>query len=304
MRRDPALAQGTDVGQAPEAEQRAEPPTEPGTGSGNGNGLSSGNGSAREDAAVAPQAAGSILAAQHPRRETPRHSGSQPLYLSGLSGRGTGVLLVSAMLGAILGSLLFGRITPHFQAVALVQGAPARLNPSALSQEDDRYAQTEAAYAKMTEADLATALAGRLPPAAEPAEVSVVPGTTILRFTGTGDTPEAAAASANVSAEIYVEAWRGRTTEALVASLGVINGALAGSAPNTGLLADERADLDTQLAAVQSVERVLKPATAEASEPTSNYVSGALLGGLVGLTIGVAGLLWYARTSDKQGKVL
>lgn len=233
--------------------------------------------------------------------EAPAKADTRP---TGLPPRSSALLMASALLGAVLGGLVSGQVTPDFTAVALVQGSPARLNPSTLSQEDDRYAQTEAAYARLAEAEVADALAERLAGGARPAEVSVVPGTTILRFTGAGSTAEAAADAANISAETYVTGWRNRTTDALTASLEVIDAALASPADNSDSLTEQRAELDAQLATVQAVERVVEPATADKSQHTSGIVSGSLLGALAGATAGLAGLLWHRRSTFEGVRVL
>lgn len=212
------------------------------------------------------------------------------------------LVCASALLGAILGGVITGRISPHYTAVTLVQGAPARLDPSSLTQEDDRYAQTEAAYAGLVEPEIAAALADQEQlSGARAAEVSVVPGTTILRFTAAGDTAEEAVTAANISAETYVEAWRERSTAALTESLAVLDRTQVDPAQPSPLLAEQRALLDTQLTAVQSLQRVVKPASAATSEQGAGFVTGAILGALVGLTAGLLLVLWARHASSAGG---
>lgn len=213
------------------------------------------------------------------------------------------LMFASALLGAVLGGVLTSRVTPNYEAVALVQGAPARLDPSSLNQEDDRYAQTEAAYAQLAEPEINAAIAERTDEEGlAAAEVSLVAGTTIMRFTGSGDTAQAAADAANISAETYVELWRARSATALTESLALVNQNItvpadpnSATADTNSVLAEQRAVLDTQLAAVQSMQRVVKPAAAETAEKTAGYTTGVILGGLLGLTVGVGVPVWRRR---------
>lgn len=219
--------------------------------------------------------------------------------LGGMPTRGPWMVVFAAtLLGMVLGGLLGGMLTPRFTSVALVQGAPARLDPSVLTPDDDRYAQTEAAYADFDEAAVTAALQERITNAeVQAADVSVVPGTTILRFTATGPTAQAAADTANISAQTYVDAWRQRTAAALTESLTLLDQSLAVPTEGSAALAAARAELVTQLAAVQSVERVVKPASADATRSASSVVAGAILGGLVAATLGLA---WLLRRNGPQ----
>lgn len=213
-------------------------------------------------------------------------------------------MLLSALVvvGAVIGGLVTGLTGPTYTAVTLVQGAPARLDPGALTQEDDRYVQTEAAFAGLSEGEIGTALVEQLArPDVTPATVTVVPGTTILRFVGTGDSAQEAADVANISAQAYVTGWRSRMSTALIESIAVIDSAAASATDNSGQLGDQRAILGTQLEAVQSLQRIVQPATAQTSEPTANYAAGAVLGGLVGATCGLVALLWWRRRRLSDG---
>jgi hypothetical protein len=197
-------------------------------------------------------------------------------------------------LGAVLGAVISHQFSPGFTAVTLVQGAPARLDPGALTQEDDRYVQTEAAYAGLADSEITEALSTQLGRAdVGAADVTVVPGTTILRFVGSGETSQLAADVANISAQTYVQAWRTRMSTALTESLAVIDAAAAES--TTGLLVDQRTTLDTQLEAVQELQRIVQPASAQTAQATSNYAPGFILGALAGATLGLMALLWYRR---------
>lgn len=221
--------------------------------------------------------------------------------LGGMPSRGSWMVVFgTTLLGAVLGGLLAGVFTPPFTSVALVQGAPARLDPSFLTPDDDRYAQTEAAYADLEEAAVTAAVQERVNDATvQAADVSVVPGTTILRFTASGATAQAAADAANISAQAYVDTWRQRTSAALTESLALLDQALAVPAEGNDSLAIARAELVTQLAAVQATERVVKPATPQASRSASSVAVGAILGGLVGAALG---LLWLLRRRRQLGE--
>lgn len=243
-------------------------------------------------------------------------SGELFRQITGPVPRGTWtVMFASALFGAILGGVITGKVTPNYEAVALVQGSPARLDPSSLSQEDDRYAQTEAAYARLAEPEITAAISERTDQEGlTAAEVSLVAGTTILRFTGSGDTAQAAADAANISAETYVEMWRARSATALTESLALVDQNLAAttdpnataSDPNAAatdtntLLTEQRAVLDTQLSAVQAIQRVVQPASAGTAEQTAGYSTGLMLGGLAGLTLGVGVLLWRRRPAPSE----
>lgn len=242
------------------------------------------------------------VVSDHKRAEPPKPMPWDPLdEVGGMPTRGSWmVVFASALLGAVLGGLFTGLLTPPFTSVTLVQGAPARLNPSFLTPDDDRYAQTEAAYAGLEEGAVTALLQERTKDSTlQAAEVSLIPGTTILRFTATGETAQAAADAANISAEAYVEAWRQRTSAALTESLALLDQALAVPSEGNAALVAERTELVTQLAAVQSQQRVVKSASTEGKQGVAAYAPGAIIGGLVGAAAGLSWVLW--RRHSKAG---
>jgi len=206
------------------------------------------------------------------------------------------VLAVATVLGAILGAVLMSMTSSSFSATALVSGAPVSFDPSAMSSDTDTtYVKTEVAYINIYQEDIRDEIERRTGAASEPAAVSVLPGTTILAFTGSGGTPAGAAAVANVSAETYVQLWRTRVTTQLQESINILTKELASNPLNAPQLAAQRADLLTQLDAAKSLSRLIKPATAATAQETSVATTGALLGGLVGGLAGLGVLLIVRR---------
>ena len=210
-------------------------------------------------------------------------------------------LVVCGLVFAILGGLVSSFTGASYTATALVQGAPVSFDPSATSDTDLSYVQTEVAYIRIDKADLQNAVAkktGISDPA--PVDVAVIPGTTILAFTGSGSNPTQAAANANISAETYIQSWRARVTSTLKDSIEILDKQLATNPPNAAALSNQRAALQTKLDAATSINRLIKRATPEGASKSSSALTGALLGGLVGLLVGVGVLLLARRRRSRN----
>ncbi len=210
-------------------------------------------------------------------------------------------LVVCGLVFAILGGLIASFTGASYTATALVQGAPVSFDPSATSDTDLSYVQTEVAYIRIDKADLQNAVAKKTGISnPSPVEVAVIPGTTILAFTGSGANPTQAADNANISAETYIQSWRSRVTDTLKDSIAILDKQLATNPPNAAALSNQRAALQTKLDAATSINRLIKRATPEGASKSSSALTGALLGGLVGLLVGVGVLLLARRRRTRN----
>ena len=203
---------------------------------------------------------------------------------------------------AVLGTLIGGAAaatTSIYAASALVQAAPVDLGGVDQSDASSPQVRSELLYASLYSSGMnqAAATASGLE---NPAPVSVVlqTGTTILFFNARGPTVQDAVEIANSSAEYYVSEWRRRTVSAIERSIAILDtqiSTLPQDSVDSVNLVTQRVDLQTQLAAVESADRIVSVATAESASRSVSIVGAGILGALGGVVIGTAILLRKRR---------
>jgi hypothetical protein len=211
-----------------------------------------------------------------------------------------GLLLVGGI--TLVGALLAGWLSSHtssYAASALVEAAPVVLGGVDQSESASTYVRTELLYTTIYSSDMHdAAVAATSDPNVAPVTIALRSGTTIMFFNAVGATAEQAAAIAASSSEYYVDEWRARTLRTLERSVAIIDdqlGDLPAKSSSEDRLNDERVDLQTQIAAVKSAERIVGAASAEGATRSVSILGGAILGGLVGLVVGLSVLLLLRR---------
>lgn len=226
------------------------------------------------------------------------------------------VLVVPALVGALLGWLGAAGPAPSYRATALINAAPGVTNVQSLDVPPDiadRTVQTELVIVNTLATPMAAAMAQASGnPNPPPVIATQVAGTSVISFAVGDPDPADAAAMANAAAAVYVEDWRRRTgqeaqnqLEALDATLAAIRERIAavpeGPTQQSELdalnaqyqnLSVTRAETALAVNDVADVDRVVQEATGQGAVRTSSPLRSAALGGLLGLLVGVALLLW------------
>lgn len=213
-------------------------------------------------------------------------------------------LAVCGFVFALVGAVFVLILGSGYGASALVTSSSttSQLGTLGSSSNQSDASQTELVYVGIAAPVMTAAVSDQLgianPP---PVKVSVEPGTTILNFQAVGDTAEQAAATANISAKTYVAWWRERASAVVQTQLTVTNAQLAKN-PSSGELKQLRAELQLQLATIQAEPRILAEATAAGAAQKTSPISGAILGGLVGLLVGTGAILLARRRGQSTGE--
>lgn len=226
------------------------------------------------------------------------------------------LLIVPVLVGALLGWLGAAGPAPSYRATALINAAPGVTNVQSLDVPPDiadRTVQTELVIVNTLATPMAAAMtqaSGN--PSPPPVTASQVAGTSVISFAVSDPDPAEASAMANAAASVYVEDWRRRTGQEAQNQLAALDATLAAIRERIAAVPEgptQQSELDalnaqyqnlsvtraeTALAVndVADVDRVVQAATEQGAVRTSSPLRSAALGGLLGLLVGVALLLW------------
>lgn len=228
------------------------------------------------------------------------------------------VVLVPAVIAAVIGWLVTSLPGPLYSATALVDAGPGATAADALSvppDRSDRFVQTELVYLSIAEPEIEARIRQETGVADPPAISSQqVETTNIISLSTQYSSAETAAQMVSIATEVYLDGWRERTGADASRRLAAVNAQLEGvtrqlaQLPATGgsstqeaqraalesqyqSLTGQRAELELEVANVESVDRVVQQATAETATGSSSPIRSSLLAGLLGLLVGVAALL-------------
>ena len=218
------------------------------------------------------------------------------------------IIAICFVIGLIVGYLLGGLAPGSYSATTAVDGTPlVTLNlPADMSTDAvTRYTSTEVIYFGYQEKKMQAAIAAQTTQANPAPPTAVVEtGTPLIDISAAGPTAADAAQASAIATEVYLADWRARTVAQIDRTIASINQTIAQIGPKSAAVPTMQIELaQAQLAKdqVNTVQRVVHPATPAAAVYSSSAITVAILGGLIGILIGL-GILLLARRRKTEGR--